>query len=219
MTREQMFHELKHAKKKRPQRQRVAIVLNTERACGRRTNPPTVLQLGKIIEFEVINPKTKAEGKVNARTKQIGKLMRNARLAWTGNGKRGTLHICTPIKNSRYNGKKHTVSKNVRRKHMNFHGADVGRVLPANMPKRPRKVTQIGLVKAVVYQAVGIKSPSKQKRHWHHLFGDSGHRGLKKGPRYMPMLATDGKNLFIIRRPGNTYYVGMYDDGHAWIIG
>jgi hypothetical protein len=165
-----------------------------------RTNPPrSLMQLGRVVNVELDN----------------GSLVTPSRkliLAW-GNRK---LHLCIPAK-----GNPGSLSSNVRDMHRKFHGADPGRAIVADCPTPKGGTKTLGLIKAITYQATGINSPAKKRHNWRHLFGDTGHEGRESHPKsLMPAMVQDAAgNVFIRRRAGNKYTVGVYDDGEAYIIG
>jgi len=158
-----------------------------------------LLQLGTIVDIEmedgtIITPKKKFL------------------LGWGNNN----IHIVSPL------GKKgSTITKAVAKLHKEFHGDSPNGSVLVDKPTMPKNATKVGLIKAITYKASGINSPYKKRYNYRHVFGDTGHNGSENQPSSkFPSLLQDKKgNLFIKRRRGNTYYVGIYHDGQAWIIG
>lgn len=161
----------------------------------------SLLQLGHLVRIEL-----RSGHEISPR----GKI-----LAWGGDGRAGELFICKKVK-----GKAAELPASIRRQHRQFHGADPEKTVLAEVPEPYGNPEKVGLIKAVTYRPVGIKSPSKKTYNWRHVFGDTGHEGKEGFPSScMPALYRDKKgNLYIKRRSKNTFYVGMYSDGYAWII-
>ena len=103
----------------------------------------------------------------------------------------------------------------IERAHRRFHGAASNGSLIVTNPtlKSANKPRILGLLKALVYDVPNsVKSPTKNRSHWHHLFGDTGHSGKNKySYKVMPLLIRDKKgNLFIKRRKGNIFTVDTW---------
>lgn len=97
--------------------------------------------------------------------------------------------------------------------HRRFHESNPRTVSIIDVPEPRGVLQQIGLVRALVYDVPhAVKSPGKNKFHWHHAFGDTGHKGGKEYPtKVMPALMKDrAGNLFIKRRPGNIFTVDTW---------
>lgn len=97
--------------------------------------------------------------------------------------------------------------------HRKFHDSDPLGAMVAEVPVAKGKVTEIGLLRALVYRVPRqVKSPEKNPYVWHHAFGDTGHKGGKNYPdRVKPMLVRDAAgNYFIRRRPGNIFTVDQW---------
>lgn len=153
----------------------------------------SVTTLGKLVSIEIKDGKKMS--------------FRNKWLCWDGRN----LLIAT-VKSGKAKAK--LDSKSAAR-HKRFHGeSSVGAML-GDIPDKVGKVTEVGLVEALTYTVPRkIKSPEKNPYHWHHAFGDTGHRGGKYPDKVMPMLVKDeAGNLFIQRRKGNIYRVD------SWIRG
>ena len=130
--------------------------------------------------------------------------LRNKWLAWDGRN----LHICTVSGTMRAK-----LPAAITAKHRKFHDAPPkGEPFRGDCPKMQGKLTEIGLVKALVYIVPRkINSPQKNPYKWHHKFGDTGHEGGSYPERVMPMLVKDqAGNLFFKRRKGNIYSVDQW---------
>lgn len=94
------------------------------------------------------------------------------------------------------------------RAHQEFHHTAPSGCDLVDLPSPKGKLRVVGLLKALAYVVPkSVKSPGKNGYIWHHTFGDTGHKGGKYPPRVMPLLKTDGKNYFIVRRKGNIFNV------------
>jgi hypothetical protein len=152
-----------------------------------------LLCLGKLIKLEF------ADGRKAS--------VKNRWLAWDGRN----LHICT-VKGTT----KQKLPAAVVAKHRTFHDADPkGQPFIGDCPTPVGRLTQVGLVKALVYTVPRkITSPEKNPYQWHHAFGDTGHEGGNYPEKVMPALVKDQKgNLFFKRRPGNIYRVDQWIRG------
>lgn len=129
-------------------------------------------------------------------------------LAWNGRN----LLICTVKRQIQC-----PLPADVRRKHRKFHNADPqGKPFLADCPSPLGGLRRCGLIKSLVYVVPRkIKSPEKNPHHWHHAFGDTGHKGGDSYPeRVMPALMKDARgNLFFKRRRGNIYKVDQWIRG------
>lgn len=121
-------------------------------------------------------------------------------------------------------GERSAIKQRDARRHHRFHGAAPEQARPMEWPASRGAVRTLGLIESVTYVATGIRSPSKSRHHWIHQFGDDGslghglvnhrRRNRSYSERFLPALATDdGRNLFVVRRPGNEFTV------RDWIIG
>ena len=159
--------------------------------------PRALLGIGTLTQLTVLDPATR-------KTRTL--TLRNRWLAWEP-GKR-CFHICTP------KGRQGTaLPPGVRAAHRRFHQADSQAALLADVPSPVGRLTQVGLLKAVVYRVPHqVRSPEKNPYAWHHAFGDTGHKGGDNYPdRVMPALLRDAKgNLFIKRRKGNIFRVDTW---------
>jgi hypothetical protein len=153
----------------------------------------SLLCLGKLVKLELASGK---KASVKGRW-----------LAYDGRN----LHVCT------VNGTtKAKLPAAVAARHRKFHGMEPkGEPFCGDCPSPQGKLTQLGLLKALVYTVPKkIKSPEKNPYHWHHAFGDTGHAGGEYPESVMPSLMQDTRgNIFIKRRKGNIFKV---DD---WIRG
>lgn len=158
-----------------------------------------LLCIGKLIKLELVEESSDREAKLSLKDKW---------LAWDGRN----LHICTVkgTTNAR-------LPANIAGKHRKFHNADPqGKPFVAECPSPSGKTSRVGLVKALVYTVPRkINSPEKNPYHWHHAFGDTGHKGGDHYPKsVMPALMKDQKgNLFFKRRNGNIYKVDQWIRG------
>jgi len=161
----------------------------------------SVLGVGRLTSLELFDPQSN-----RSRTKTI----RGKYLAWRPTAR--AFAICTIVKKSAAK-----VSPAIERAHRKFHLAPSRRALVINRPEPVGKLKQLGLIKALTYFTPnpgaldGINSPSKNNAHWHHAFGDTGHRGGTYTPKVMPALCSDERgNLFIRRRKGNIFTVDSW---------
>lgn len=151
------------------------------------------MTLGRLISFEIYDPKTK---------KTKVKRFRQKWLATSPNGR--TLSICTVSKRA----PTANPSKAVKKLHKQFHRSDPKGMWEGHTPEPAGKLKQIGWLKALTYSVPRskIKSPEKNPHFWHHSFGDTGHRGGDYHPKYFPAVMQDERgNLFVRRRPGNIF--------------
>lgn len=196
----------------KPSRRALALIMWAYMPPGRRAaksprrNPGggrQLVQLGKVVGATVVDPKTGREKAVR---------LNGYTLASTANG-RGLELI-------KVRGKGGSVSPHIAQKHREFHGADPSSSVTGDDGKPFGKLREVGLLKAITYRATGIRSPGKKQHSWRHVFGDTGHEGREEQPpSKFPLLLTDGKHHVIKRRRGNGFYVGVYPDGYAYIIG
>lgn len=151
-----------------------------------------LMTLGRLVNIEVYDPVTKKTTKRSFRGKW---------LATDAGGKK--LLICTVT--GRSNTK---LSSAVAARHRRFHQEPPKGAWAGDHPTPVGKLRQVGLVKALTYSVPSskIRSPEKNPYHWHHAFGDTGHRGGRYPEKVMPALMQDAKgNLFIKRRTGNIF--------------
>lgn len=134
---------------------------------------------------------------------------RNLWLAWHPRGK--ALLLCKKVR-----GRGRGLSADVRRAHHRFHEAGTRSTMAARWPEPQGKLQAFGLLRELTYKVPRkILSPGKTRYLWRHQFGDHGQHGHQAGnvdvrysTRFMPYLAKDAAgNLYIVRRPGNKYYV------------
>lgn len=163
----------------------------------------STLGIGRLTSLELLNPST---GKTTT------KAVRGKYLAWRPKAKAFT--ICTII---RRNNPQSRLSPAIQRSHKKFHLAPSRRALVINSPEPKGSLRQVALIKALTYFTPsadapdGIHSPSKNNAHWHHAFGDTGHRGGTYTPKVMPALCVDSAgNMFIRRRKGNIFTVDSW---------
>ncbi|NEN87972.1 MAG: hypothetical protein F6K48_03220 [Okeania sp. SIO3H1] len=151
-----------------------------------------VVTIGRLINVEIFDPKTK---KVQKRT------FKGKWICTSSHGK--DLLIC------RVTGKSDKkLNPGIAARHKKFHrsgpkGSWEGELISPSGTKK-----QIGLLKALTYAVPGseIRSPEKNPYHWHHNFGDTGHKGGSYPPKFFPAVFEDSKgNLFFERRPGNIF--------------
>lgn len=136
-------------------------------------------------------------------------------LAWEASKRR--FHICTVMG---YVSDEVPLTANVRsvlKAHKKFHASGASaQPFIAECPTPPRgAMYTLGVVKSLIYTVPKhIVSPIKNKYLWDHQFGDVGHKGGGNYPEsVMPFLRTDGKHLFIVRRPGNIFTVDKWIRG------
>lgn len=159
-----------------------------------------VVTLGRLINIEIYDPAT---GKTTKRA------MRGKWLCTSGDGK--DLLLCRVI--GPHQGK---VSGAVAARHKLFHKQASKGAWRGELMEPQGALKQIGLLKALTYEVPGsdIRSPEKNPYHWHHAFGDTGHKGGSYPPKFFPAIMQDRKgNLFFKRRPGNIF------KNSGWIIG
>jgi hypothetical protein len=161
----------------------------------------SVLGVGRLTSLELLDPQSG-----RSRTKSV----RGKYLAWRPKARAFT--ICTIKRKAAQK-----VSAAVERAHRKFHLAPSRRALVIERPEPVGELKQLGLIKALTYftpnpsATDGINSPSKNNAHWHHAFGDTGHRGGTYTPKVMPALCRDKRgNLFICRRKGNIFTVDSW---------
>jgi hypothetical protein len=156
----------------------------------------SALGVGQLTSLELLNP---ASGKTTAQR------VHGRWLGWSP--KKRQFLICKILR--RNPGK---VSSGIERAHRRFHQAPSSGSFVVDAPAPQGKLQQVGLVKALTYQVPdSVKSPGKNRAHWHHAFGDTGHKGGVYTPKVMPALCRDAKgNLFIKRRKGNIFTVDTW---------
>lgn len=157
----------------------------------------STLGVGRLTSLELLNPQT---GKTSVR-RISGKW-----LAWRPKSK--AFVICRVVKRSQAR-----LSPRIEKAHRKFHLApSSGSPKVIDAPEPSGDLRQIALLKALTYLVPNeVRSPSKNNSHWHHAFGDTGHKGGKYTPKVMPALCVDRKgNLFIRRRKGNIFTVDSW---------
>ena len=107
--------------------------------------------------------------------------------------------------------------------HELFHGAAPTSLRRMTWPSPQGRLSPLGLLESITYDATGIRSPSKGRCRWLHQFGDLGERGHAQASpdepspysdQVLPRLDVDAVgNLRIFRRAGCFYTV------RDWIIG
>lgn len=157
----------------------------------------STLGVGRLTSLELLNPQT-GETSVKRIT---GKW-----LAWRPKAR--AFVICVIKKRSASK----CLSPAIERAHRKFHlapssGADV-----IDAPSPTGALRQVALIKALTYDVPGkVVSPSKNNAHWHHAFGDTGHKGGIYTPKVMPALCLDRRGrMFICRRKGNIFTVDSW---------
>ncbi len=156
----------------------------------------SILGVGRLTSLEILNPDT---GKVTAK-RVTGK--------WLGwNPRKRAFVICSVKKRNPAK-----VSSAIERAHRKFHLAPSTGSFVIDAPTPKGVLRQVGLLKALTYDVPKqIKSPSKNAAHWHHAFGDTGHKGGVYTPKVMPALCLDSKRVpFICRRKGNIFTVDSW---------
>ncbi len=157
----------------------------------------STLGVGRLTSLELLNPST---GKVTTR------MIRGKWLAWRPKAR--AFVICNVVRKNPMS----KLSPAIQRAHRKFHLAASSRAKVIDAPTPSGALRDVGLIKALTYDVPNeIISPSKNKAHWHHAFGDTGHKGGKYTPKVMPMLCVDRKRqLFICRRKGNIFTVDSW---------
>lgn len=171
-----------------------------------------VLGVGRLLSLEVLDPKTGRTKTIRPSkrwlawmpkkrayciVRVLGKPTGLGNFALVGTGQRTVaeaLKLITPA-------------------HARFHQAKPKTVVRVDVPTPKGKLQQVGLVKALVYDVPRtVRSPEKNPHHWHHAFGDTGHKGGDHYPlKVLPALMKDrAGNLFIRRRPGNIFTVDTW---------
>lgn len=116
-------------------------------------------------------------------------------------------------------GRGQALSTSVRKAHRKFHDSPVRSSIASEWPEPRGQVKAFGLLRELTYKVPRqIVSPWKNKYLWRHQFGDHGQNpdleptaDVRYSPRFMPYLAKDGAgNLYIVRRPGNKYFVNKW---------
>lgn len=151
-----------------------------------------LVTIGRLVNVEIYDPKTKKTTKRSFRGKW---------LATSAHGR--DLLICKVTGKS--NAK---VNAAVRERHKKFHATEPKGTMAGDLPSPVGRLKQVGLLKALTYTVpqIKIRSPEKNPYHWHHNFGDTGHRGGSYPSKYFPALLQDDRgNLFIRRRKGNIF--------------
>lgn len=172
------------------------------------TSPlPTMIGLGRLVDFIIRD----AQGR-RLRVTPTGERW----LAWKHDTQ--DLVVLRPGR-----GMRSTPPSRDARRHRLFHGVDPQSMRPMEWPTATGQQRALGLIEAVTYSAMGIRSPSKGAHHWIHHFGDRGEHGhgsarnLRKS-RYadwnFPRLDVDeAGNFIVVRRSPNRYTV------QDWIVG
>lgn len=151
-----------------------------------------LVTIGRLVNVEIYDPKSK---------KTTKRAVRGKWLATSPHGR--DLLVCKVTGRSTAK-----VSAEVRKRHRKFHAAEPKGTMAGELPEPAGKLTELGLLKALTYTVPQskIKSPEKNPYHWHHAFGDTGHRGGTYAPRFYPQILKDSQgNLFIRRRKGNIF--------------
>lgn len=154
-----------------------------------------VMTLGKLLNLEVYDPATKRTTK---------RVMTGKWLATSPHGR--DLLICTVRSTSA--GRTQQPNAQVAARHRKFHGQPPKGTWVGECPEPVGALRQVGLLKALTYAVPGskIRSPEKNPYHWHHAFGDTGHKGGTYPASVYPAVMKDTRgNLFIRRRPGNIF--------------
>lgn len=154
-----------------------------------------LLGIGRLARLEVVQPGAKDNPPRVIKP-------RNVWLAWD-TGRRA---FCIGRLVRKAKGAK--VPSALAKRHAKFHNAEPSGMSVLDVPNPGRGLKMVGLLKALVYTVPKhIRSPEKNRYIWHHAFGDTGHKGGDYPESVMPALKTDGKNWFIVRRPGNIFNV------------
>ncbi len=162
------------------------------------TSSGAVLGVGRLLSLEVLDPST-------GRTRTIRPSKRW--LGWAVGKK--SYCICRVLKPAKIQ----KLPAAILAAHRKFHQAPSRGAMMVDVPSPAGKLAQVGLVKALVYDVPrSIRSPGKNPYHWHHAFGDTGHKGGDSYPtKLLPALMRDSNgNLFIKRRPGNIFTVDTW---------
>lgn len=156
----------------------------------------STLGVGRLTSLELLNPQT---GKTSV------KRISGKWLAWRPGAK--AFVICNVKSKSTKR-----LNPSIEKAHRKFHLAPSSRALVVDSPDPKGALTQVALIKALTYLVPKqVVSPSKNNSHWHHAFGDTGHKGGVYTPKVMPALYTDSRgNLFIRRRKGNIFTVDSW---------
>lgn len=158
-----------------------------------------VLGIGRLLSLDILDPRTGRSRIVSTPGRWIG---------WIPGKK--CFCICRAGRKASGLGE---LPAAVRKAHAKFHQAAPRSAMMVDVPKPVGALTKVGLLKALVYDVPGqIRSPGKNKYHWHHAFGDTGHAGGDSYPTsVMPAVLKDRKgNWFIRRRPGNIFTVDTW---------
>ena len=160
----------------------------------------SALGVGRLTSLELLNPDT---GKTSVR-RVSGKW-----LAWRPKSK--AFVICRVLKRAKNPGA--CLSPHIEKAHRKFHLApSSGSPKVIDAPEPCGELKQVALLKALTYLVPNeVRSPSKNNSHWHHAFGDTGHKGGVYTPKVMPALCVDRNgNIFIRRRKGNIFTVDSW---------
>lgn len=116
-------------------------------------------------------------------------------------------------------GRGSRLSSDVKRIHRRFHDSPTRSSILTEWPQPQGPVKAFGLLRELTYKVPkGILSPQKNPYLWRHQFGDYGQfshlppdTDFNCPLRFTPYIAKDSVgNLYIIRRPGNKYYLGKW---------
>lgn len=152
-----------------------------------------VMTIGKLVSIEILDPKTKRTTKQKFNNKWLV----------TKSGNDISIATVTGRSNQRVNPAQ-------RKRHQRFHNTPPKGLWKGELIEPVGQLQQVGLLKALTYSVPGskIKSPEKNPYHWHHSFGDTGHRGGAYPESVMPAVYKDSKgNYFFKRRKGNIFKV------------
>jgi len=148
------------------------------------------MTLGRLLDLEVVT----SQGVRHIKP-------RTTWLATDGHGK--SLVLCQVRKKATVR-----ISGQVASLHKRFHRAESRGAWEGFTPDPHGKLRTIGLLRSLVYKVPpgSIKSPEKNPYHWHHKFGDTGHKGGTYPSYLYPAVQIDQKgNIFIVRRSGNIF--------------
>lgn len=154
------------------------------------------LGVGRLTSLEVCNPSGGKSHVIRPKGKWLGWIPRKRQFI-----------ICTVLGPA-----SEALPSTIAKAHRKFHCSPSRRAQRVEAPSPTGRLTQVGLVKALTYRVPKqVKSPGKNPYHWHHAFGDTGHKGGVYTPKVMPALCRDSKgNLFIRRRKGNIFTVDTW---------
>ena len=147
-----------------------------------------------------IEPRDFDEGDDLEREREARERLARRRMLGYGGG--GALY--GPNYNPRPRRKRHRNPVGAERLYEDFHGAPPATERRVQLPEPRGPVMQVGRVIEIVYEPE--KPSTLAGKQFQHEFGDRGLPWFDKNPKHRPILATDGKDLFIVRDKSKHYF-------------